>query len=112
MGDTGSLALGGLVAGLAMLTRTELLMIVIGGLFVVEMLSVVLQIAVFRTTRRRLFRMAPFHHHFELAGLGGNHGHHPVLADRRDLLHVRARPVLHRVARRGRRQLSQCATRD
>lgn len=68
MGDTGSLALGGLVAGLSMTTRTELLAIVIGGLFVVEMISVVLQIAVFRTTRRRLFRMAPFHHHFELAG--------------------------------------------
>lgn len=68
MGDTGSLALGGLVAGLSMTTRTELLAIVIGGLFVVEMVSVVAQIAVFRTTRRRLFRMAPFHHHFELAG--------------------------------------------
>ena len=68
MGDTGSLALGGLVAGLSMTTRTELLAIVIGGLFVVEMVSVVLQIAVFRTTRKRLFRMAPFHHHFELAG--------------------------------------------
>jgi phospho-N-acetylmuramoyl-pentapeptide-transferase len=68
MGDTGSLALGGLVAGLSITTRTELLMVIVGGLFVVEMLSVVLQIAVFRTTRRRLFRMAPFHHHFELAG--------------------------------------------
>lgn len=68
MGDTGSLALGGLIAGLSMTTRTELLAIVIGGLFVVEMISVVLQIVVFRTTRRRLFRMAPFHHHFELAG--------------------------------------------
>jgi phospho-N-acetylmuramoyl-pentapeptide-transferase len=68
MGDTGSLALGGLVAGLSMVTRTELLMIIIGGLFVVEVVSVSSQIAVFRTTRRRLFRMAPFHHHFELAG--------------------------------------------
>lgn len=68
MGDTGALALGGLVAGLSMVTRTELLMIIIGGLFVVEALSVVLQVAVFRSTRRRLFRMAPFHHHFELAG--------------------------------------------
>ncbi|HEV3355338.1 MAG TPA: phospho-N-acetylmuramoyl-pentapeptide-transferase [Pseudonocardiaceae bacterium] len=68
MGDTGSLALGGLFAGLSMVTHTELLMIIIGGLFMVEMLSVVLQIAVFRTTRKRLFRMAPFHHHFELAG--------------------------------------------
>ena len=68
MGDTGSLALGGLIAGLSMATRTELLLVVIGGLFVVESLSVVLQIAMFRATRRRLFRMAPFHHHFELAG--------------------------------------------
>ena len=68
MGDTGSLALGGLFAGLSMTTRTEMLMIVIGGLFVVEMLSDVIQIAVFRTTGRRVFRMAPFHHHFELAG--------------------------------------------
>jgi phospho-N-acetylmuramoyl-pentapeptide-transferase len=68
MGDTGSLALGGLVAGLSMTTKTELLAIVIGGLFMVEMISVVAQIAVFRTTKRRLFRMAPFHHHFELAG--------------------------------------------
>jgi phospho-N-acetylmuramoyl-pentapeptide-transferase len=68
MGDTGSLAIGGLLAGLSMVTRTELLMIVIGCLYVVEGLSVVLQILVFRTSRRRLFRMAPFHHHFELAG--------------------------------------------
>jgi phospho-N-acetylmuramoyl-pentapeptide-transferase len=68
MGDTGSLALGGLLAGLSIVTRTELLLVVIGGVFVVEALSVALQIVVFRTTRRRLFRMAPFHHHFELAG--------------------------------------------
>jgi phospho-N-acetylmuramoyl-pentapeptide-transferase len=68
MGDTGSLALGGLFAGLSMTTRTEMLMIVIGGLFVVEAMSVVMQIAMFRTTGRRIFRMAPFHHHFELAG--------------------------------------------
>jgi phospho-N-acetylmuramoyl-pentapeptide-transferase len=68
MGDTGSLAIGGLLAGLSVVTRTELLLVVIGGLFVVEALSVVMQVAVFRTVRRRLFRMAPFHHHFELAG--------------------------------------------
>jgi phospho-N-acetylmuramoyl-pentapeptide-transferase len=68
MGDTGSLALGGLIAGLSIVTRTELLLVIIGGVFVVEALSVALQIVVFRTTRRRLFRMAPFHHHFELAG--------------------------------------------
>jgi phospho-N-acetylmuramoyl-pentapeptide-transferase len=68
MGDTGSLALGGLIAGLSIVTRTELLLVVIGGVFVVEALSVALQIVVFRTSGRRLFRMAPFHHHFELAG--------------------------------------------
>jgi phospho-N-acetylmuramoyl-pentapeptide-transferase len=68
MGDTGSLALGGLVAGLSIVTRTELLLVVIGGVFVVEALSVAMQILVFRTTRRRVFRMAPFHHHFELVG--------------------------------------------
>lgn len=68
MGDTGSLALGGLIAGLSIVTRTELLLVVVGGVFVVEALSVALQIVVFRTTGRRLFRMAPFHHHFELAG--------------------------------------------
>jgi phospho-N-acetylmuramoyl-pentapeptide-transferase len=68
MGDTGSLALGGLFAGLSMTTRTELLMIVVGGLFVVEALSDVLQIVAFRTTGRRIFKMAPFHHHFEMAG--------------------------------------------
>ncbi|MGB3302955.1 phospho-N-acetylmuramoyl-pentapeptide-transferase [Gordonia sp. (in: high G+C Gram-positive bacteria)] len=68
MGDTGSLALGGLVAGLSLTTRTELLMVVIGALFVAEMVSVVVQILVFRTTGKRVFRMAPFHHHFELGG--------------------------------------------
>ncbi|MCM6773336.1 phospho-N-acetylmuramoyl-pentapeptide-transferase [Nocardia sp. CDC159] len=67
MGDTGSLALGGLIAGLSITTRTELLMVVIGALFVAEAASVVLQVAVFRTTRNRLFKMAPFHHHFELS---------------------------------------------
>ncbi|MCV2491987.1 phospho-N-acetylmuramoyl-pentapeptide-transferase [Geodermatophilus sp. YIM 151500] len=68
MGDTGSLALGGLLSGLAIVTRTELLLIVTGGLFVAVTLSVVIQVAFFRATRRRVFRMAPLHHHFELAG--------------------------------------------
>jgi phospho-N-acetylmuramoyl-pentapeptide-transferase len=68
MGDTGSLALGGLIAGLSILTKTELLLVVIAGLFVVEMLSVVIQIAVFKTRHVRVFKMAPFHHHFELSG--------------------------------------------
>ncbi len=68
MGDTGSLALGGMLAGLSITTSTELLMVVIGALFVAEAASVVIQVAVFRSSRRRVFRMAPFHHHFELAG--------------------------------------------
>jgi phospho-N-acetylmuramoyl-pentapeptide-transferase len=67
MGDTGSLGLGGLMAGLAILTRTELLLVVLGGLFVVEALSVMIQVAVFKWRRTRVFNMAPFHHHFELA---------------------------------------------
>jgi phospho-N-acetylmuramoyl-pentapeptide-transferase len=72
MGDTGSLALGGLMSGLAIVTRTELLLVVLGGLFVAVTLSVVIQVAFFRATRRRVFRMAPLHHHFELAGWAEN----------------------------------------
>ncbi|WKD57363.1 Phospho-N-acetylmuramoyl-pentapeptide-transferase [Corynebacterium capitovis DSM 44611] len=68
MGDTGSLALGGLVAGLSVTSRTELLMVLIGGLFVAEAASVVIQVVSFRTTGKRVFRMAPFHHHFENGG--------------------------------------------
>jgi phospho-N-acetylmuramoyl-pentapeptide-transferase len=68
MGDTGSLALGGLLAAVAVVTSTQLLLVVLGGLFVLETLSVIIQVAVFRTTGRRFFRMAPFHHHFELLG--------------------------------------------
>ena len=68
MGDTGSLALGGMIAGLSIMTRTELLLVVIAGLFVVEILSVVIQVAGFKSRRIRIFKMAPFHHHFELSG--------------------------------------------
>lgn len=69
MGDTGSLALGGALAGFAILTRTELLLVILGGLFVVETLSVMLQVSFFRFTGgRRIFRMAPIHHHFEMLG--------------------------------------------
>jgi phospho-N-acetylmuramoyl-pentapeptide-transferase len=68
MGDTGSLALGGIIAGLSVCSRTELLAVVLGALFVAEITSVVIQILAFRTTGRRVFRMAPFHHHFELVG--------------------------------------------
>ena len=69
MGDTGSLALGGALAGFAVLTRTELLMAVLGGLFLLETLSVVMQVGFFRLSKgRRIFRMAPLHHHFEMLG--------------------------------------------
>lgn len=68
MGDTGSLALGGIIAGLSVTSRTEILAVVLGSLFVAEITSVVAQILAFRTTGRRVFRMAPFHHHFELVG--------------------------------------------
>lgn len=68
MGDTGSLALGGIIAGLSVTSHTEVLAVVLGALFVAEVTSVVVQILAFRTTGRRVFRMAPFHHHFELVG--------------------------------------------
>lgn len=68
MGDTGSLALGGLVAGVSVASRTELLMVIIGSLFVIEVASVAIQIAVFKTKGTRFFRMAPLHHHFENGG--------------------------------------------
>jgi phospho-N-acetylmuramoyl-pentapeptide-transferase len=66
MGDTGSLGLGGAIAGMAILTRTEVLLIVVAGLFVIETLSVMAQVVSFRLFRRRIFLMAPLHHHFEL----------------------------------------------
>jgi phospho-N-acetylmuramoyl-pentapeptide-transferase len=68
MGDTGSLGLGGAIAALAVMTKTELLLILIGGIFVIEALSVAIQVIAFQRFRRRIFLMAPIHHHFELAG--------------------------------------------
>ena len=68
MGDTGSLALGGALAGLVITTKTELLLVILGGLFVVITLSVVIQVGFFKMTGRRVFRMAPLQHHFELLG--------------------------------------------
>lgn len=70
MGDTGSLALGGALAGLSILSRTEVLAAIIGGLFVLIVLSDVIQIGFFKMTGRRVFKMAPLHHHFELSGWG------------------------------------------
>lgn len=68
MGDTGSLALGGALAGLAICSRTELLLLVLGGLFAVITLSVIIQVISFRGFGRRVFRMTPLHHHFEMLG--------------------------------------------
>jgi phospho-N-acetylmuramoyl-pentapeptide-transferase len=66
MGDTGSLGLGGAIAGLAVVTKTEVLLILIGGIFVIEALSVAIQVFSFQRFRKRVFLMAPIHHHFEL----------------------------------------------
>jgi phospho-N-acetylmuramoyl-pentapeptide-transferase len=69
MGDTGSLALGGAFAGLAICSRTELLAVIIGGLFLIEMFSVIIQVGYFRVSKgKRVFKMAPLHHHFEMLG--------------------------------------------
>jgi phospho-N-acetylmuramoyl-pentapeptide-transferase len=66
MGDTGSLGLGGAIAAMAVMTKTEVLLIIIGGIFVIEALSVMIQVFAFQTFRKRVFKMAPIHHHFEL----------------------------------------------
>jgi phospho-N-acetylmuramoyl-pentapeptide-transferase len=66
MGDTGSLGLGGAIGALAVMTQTEILLIILGGIFVIEALSVAVQVVSFKTTRRRVLLMAPVHHHFEL----------------------------------------------
>ena len=68
MGDTGSLGLGGAIAGLAIMTKTEELLVLLGGIFVVEALSVMIQVFSFQTFRKRVFLMAPIHHHFEISG--------------------------------------------
>ena len=66
MGDTGSFGLGGALAGIAVFTKTEFLLVVIGGIFVIEALSVLIQVVAFKTTGKRVFLMAPIHHHFEM----------------------------------------------
>lgn len=68
MGDTGSLGIGGAISTIAIVTKSELLLIVIGGIFVIEMLSVVLQVTSFKLRGKRIFKMSPIHHHFELSG--------------------------------------------
>ena len=79
MGDVGSLALGAGIGALAILLKKEILLIIIGGVFVIESISVILQVTYFKITKRsygkgkRLFKMAPIHHHFELSGWNENH---------------------------------------
>lgn len=68
MGDTGSLGLGGAIAAIAILTKMEIILVIIGGVFVVETLSVIIQVISFKTTGKRVFKMSPLHHHFELLG--------------------------------------------
>jgi phospho-N-acetylmuramoyl-pentapeptide-transferase len=67
MGDTGSYALGGAIASMAVMTKTEILLVVIGAVFVLEALSVIVQVVVFKRWKRRVFLMTPIHHHFEMA---------------------------------------------
>ena len=68
MGDVGSLALGGALGTVAILIKQELLLLMVGGVFVLEALSVIIQVSSFKMTGRRVFKMAPLHHHFELIG--------------------------------------------
>jgi phospho-N-acetylmuramoyl-pentapeptide-transferase len=68
MGDTGSLALGGCIATLAIACKQEIILVVVGGVFVMEALSVMIQVISFKTRGKRVFRMSPIHHHFELGG--------------------------------------------
>ena len=106
MGDTGSLALGGALAGFAILTRTELLLVVLGGLFVVETVSVMLQVGYFKVTKRltgtgkRIFRMAPIHHHFEMLGWEQVTVVDPLLDHHRPLRGHRPRHLLRRMGGR------------
>lgn len=68
MGDTGSLALGAAIAGIAILTKMEIILVIIGGVFVIETLSVIIQVISFKTRGKRVFKMSPLHHHYELLG--------------------------------------------
>ncbi len=83
MGDTGSLALGGMIGTVAVATKHEIVMAIIGGLFVIETLSVIIQVGFFKMTGRRVFLMAPIHHHFEKKGWTESQVVDPLLDHRR-----------------------------
>jgi phospho-N-acetylmuramoyl-pentapeptide-transferase len=69
MGDTGSLALGGIIGIVAVMIKKEIFLFIVGGVFVIEALSVIIQVGSFKLRGKRVFKMAPIHHHFELSGL-------------------------------------------
>ena len=69
MGDTGSLALGGALAVISIITKTELILLIVGGVFVIETLSVIIQVLSYKLFGKRVFKMAPIHHHYELCGV-------------------------------------------
>ena len=79
MGDTGSLSIGGMIGVVAICCKQELLLVVVGGVFVIEAVSVILQVMSFKLTGKRIFVMSPLHHHFRIDGLEGKHGHRSVL---------------------------------
>ena len=91
MGDTGSLAIGGALGAVSVVTKHELVLAIIGGLFVLEAVSVIVQVASFKLTGRRVFRMAPLHHHFEQKGWAGADHRDPLLDHRLDPRDRRAR---------------------
>ena len=68
MGDTGSLALGGALTAIVVMMRIPLILVIVGGIYLIEAVSVILQVASFKLTGKRIFKMAPIHHHFELVG--------------------------------------------
>ena len=69
MGDTGSLGIGGLIGSVAVAIKQEVLLVLVGGIFVMESISVILQVFFYKTKKKRIFRMAPLHHHFEVGGM-------------------------------------------
>ena len=79
MGDVGSLSLGGTLGTIAVLTKQEILLVIVGGVFVVEALSVIFQVGSYKYRGKRIFRMAPIHHHFELKGVAGTEDHRALL---------------------------------
>ena len=94
MGDTGSMALGGAIAAMAIMLKVELLLLFVGGIFAVVALSVMLQVLSFKWWGRRIFLIAPLQHHFEMKSLVRDEDHGALLDRQRDLLRGRLRALL------------------